>query len=179
MDFMVSKLVNFFVVLVLSMSMLSGEENHNYEIYVDEVIKSFANEMFREFNLICIGDGGRMPYDVETIQVDFTEYKRRSIEEARKLEVAATERFLKIINDHEKIRPFLREFPFTPKRVQVCISFNKKNDTYYPGKNNVAYMSLINGKIYYRGYDSDNQKLVDLFEEPYESALKIIKSTSP
>jgi hypothetical protein len=150
-----------------------------YVKYVDELTQSFANEMKKEFGLVCIGNGGGMPDDVEEIQVIFTAYKKVSIGEARKLEVAATERFLKIINDHEKIRPYLREFPFTPKRVQVCISFNKKNDTYYPGKNNVAYMSLINGKIYYRGYDADNQKLVDLFEEPYESALKIIKSTSP
>jgi hypothetical protein len=93
-----------------------GYEPAEYLQYEVEIRKFFAEEMKKEFGLVCIGEGGSMPYDVEEIDVNFICYKRGTIEEARKLEIHATERLVKRINEHEKISPFLRERPFKPNR---------------------------------------------------------------
>lgn len=148
-----------------------------YEPYVDEIVKSFSQEMKKEFNLICIGDGGSMPRDVETIKVSLVAYRRASIEEARELEVKSTQRLVQLINNHEKIRTYLREYPFTPKRAEVAISFQKKDDSDYTD-GSVSYVSQIDNKIYYRRTDPKTEKLVRIAEETFDEALKLVKGNS-
>ena len=49
-------------------------------------------------------------YDIQEIDVNFLYCHQVSIEEARELEIRATERFVEIINAHEAIRPYLRDY---------------------------------------------------------------------
>lgn len=168
-----------FLFFLLIGGTLKANENSSetYVTYANDVIRSFAKVMKTEFGLQCCGSGGKMPHDIEEFKVGFEINRRATIEEARMFEVQATERFLKIINENEKIRPFLREFPFKANRVAVSISFNKKdNNPYTDGS--VSYMSLIKGKIYYSAQEPKNEKLYDIFEEPYEEALKIVENSS-
>lgn len=153
------------------------EQNEDYETYVNQIIKSFANEMEREFGLVCCGHGGSMPYDVEEISIKFAAYQRATIEEARALEVKVTERFIQAINSHEKIRPFLREFPFKANRAEVAISFKKPDNTLYTD-GSVAYVYQVKNKIIYRADKENSPKLIPITEEPYEEALNIVKGSS-
>lgn len=150
-------------------------DSQDYLKYVDEIIKSFADEMKVQFNLQCDGSGGNMPRDVETLTVSFSMNRRGTIEESRELEVHVAEKFLLAINTNEKIRPFLREYPFTIERIQVGISFcNSCNEFFADGT--IAYLSLIKGRIFYRIYDPFKQLLVEFFDEPYEEAQKIVQT---
>jgi hypothetical protein len=155
-------------------------ENVNYEKYVDEIVRAFTKEMKKKLGLVCIGSGGSMPYDVELIEVDFASYQRASIEEARELEVKATERLLQMINDHKKIKPYLREDPFVSNRTNVSISFYKPNNEYNLD-GSVAVVSHVKDKVYYDKAEPTTTKkyateeLVDLYKEPYEESLKIIE----
>lgn len=153
------------------------EQNEDYEVYVNQIIESFSKEMEKEFGLVCYGYGGSMPYDVEEIRIKFSAYQRATIEEARILEVNVTERFLKTINSHEKIRPFLREYPFTPNRGEVSISFKRANHTPYTD-GSVSYVSQFNNRIFYRADMENSPRLIPLADEPYEEALKIVKGSS-
>lgn len=139
-----------------------------------------------------------MPYDIEKINVLFSSYRKSTIEEARKMEVDAIQELLQRINSHEKIRPFLREYPFGTDRVGVTISFKTKSNT-RPLDGSVAFVFLAKNKIFYEaaeidieeptsitytnekhevvkefieGYISD--KLISLMNEPFEEALKIV-----
>jgi hypothetical protein len=151
----------------------------DYTIYVDEIVRSFAKEMKKEFGLVCIGGGGGMPYDIEEISVKFVDYKKATIEQAREIEINGTEKLLKMINTHKKIRPYLREYPFVPKRARVSISFYKPDNEYYLD-GSVARVSQVKGMIYYDRAEPTKTKkyttvdLIELHEEPYEEALKIV-----
>lgn len=153
-------------------------QNEDYEIYVNQIINSFANDMKKEYNITCCGSGGKMPYDVEEIAIKFEAHHRASIEEARKLEVRVTEKFIQAINAHEKIRPFLREYPFKANRAEVAISFKRPDNKLYKD-GSVAYVFQVKNTIFYNADKEDAPELIDLMEEPYEEALKIVKGPVP
>jgi hypothetical protein len=116
-----------------------------------------------------------MPYDVEEILVQLAAYRSATIEQARELEVKATERFAQIINAHEKIRPFLREYPFPSSRANVTISFRKRAK--HPTDNDVEFVCHAKNKLFYLAYDPDHPYVgKDIKNEPYEEALRIVQS---
>jgi len=153
-------------------------QTEDYEVYVNQIISSFSAEMKKEFGLICWGSGGKMPHDVEEVEVAFICYKHANIEEARELEVKVTEKFIQAINSHEKIRPFLREYPFRADRAQVSIAFeNRKTKlSYFDGS--VASVFQVKNKIFYRADKEGSYVLIPLMDEPYEEALKIVNESS-
>lgn len=174
--------------------------NEDYEVYADEIVRNFSKEMKREYGLQCVGSGGSMPHDVAKIGVMFTIQKKvTSLEEARGLEVAAIQKLLNQINNHPKIRPYLREYPFKYDRVRISISFTDKNNEQYMD-GSITYMYQARSKIFYctakeyidKGYqitdpetkevyvvpDREDYKLMDYYDELYEDAVKKIKNIS-
>jgi hypothetical protein len=180
---MMLKRVSFFAVIVLILFMglkVNGKEEKSpdYTRYVSEVTSSFLKEIYKEYGFECGSSGGCMPYDVEEISVSLTAYRRATIEQARELEVKATERFVQIINAHEKIKPFLRESPFPPGRARVSIFFEgpKKNRT-PASDNDVEFVCHAKNRIYYQVYNPNNPYVgKDIKDEPYEEALKIVQN---
>ena len=158
---------------------LSAKENteENYELYANKIVSSFARDMKKELGLVCIGEGGCMPHDVQKMSVDFIAYQRATVEQARELIVQATEKFIKAINANEEIRPFLRSYPIVePFRAEVTIAFNQKNNRRYTD-GSVSYAYQVKNKIFYRKEDPSSPRgLSPLFEETYEDALKIVQS---
>jgi hypothetical protein len=176
--------------------MANEKKEENYLRYVNEITRDFVTEMEKETGLGCIGSGGSMPHDVEEIEVIFVGYRRATLEEARALTVLAIQKLLKKINAHEKIRPFLREYPFTESRVGIEISFQNDQARYYldgsvafafNSRNRIVYNKaekrLIKygptydaetGGIYSPAYEKEEERLVKLTEESYEEATKIV-----
>ena len=146
------KLVKYLILsftLTLGFSLEANEKNGiKYEKYVNEIVNQFANEMKKEFGLHCYGSGGKMPNDVEEIDVMFSSNKKINVDEARKIEVAAVQKFLKIINNHSLIRPYLREYPFNSNRVGVSITFSGNDHTPYLD-GSVALVFLVKNTIFY------------------------------
>ena len=117
-----------------------------------------------------------MPHDVEEIYLKFIAYQKATIEQARKLEVEVTEKLLKRVNEHEKIRPFLREYPFKANRIVIMIAFENSNNVRY-SDGSVALIFPARNKLFYYKSDKD-EELLDLHEEPYEEAYRIVMKTS-
>lgn len=151
------------------------EEPPEYPKYAKEITRAFAKEMEKELGLQHCGDGGSMPYDVEKIYAIFSANRRANLEEAREIEVKAVERLLQLINSHEQIRPYLREFPFNFNRIGIRITFdNEYNQSYSDGT--VAFMTLARGKICYCYHDPIADDLIDIVEESYEEAKAIVQN---
>ena len=180
-----TKNVNFLILFLFIL--LTGSFMHadislkieDYEKYVNEIINQFEKEMKQEYGFRCIGSGGSMPHDVESIDVKFTMYKRATIEEARELVVMATRKLQRIVNTHEKIRPYLREYPFSSKRVEISLSFCKKNHEQYTDGSVAYVLHTFNipyerNLICYCAEDTQIDDLVDLLDESYEEAEKIV-----
>lgn len=178
MVFIMTKIASLFIFFTL----LSGftlknkkEEEPEYPKYVKEIAETFAQEIEKEFGLECMGNGGSMPYDVEKIEVIFCAHRRASLEEAREIEVKAVERLLQMINSHEKIRPYLREFPFNPSRVGILITFDNEYNQHY-SDGTITFMTLGRGKIHYRCHDPIANDLINIVAEPYEEAKAIVQA---
>jgi hypothetical protein len=179
------KRASFFALVIVMVFMeltVNGKEDESpvYTQYVAEVTSSFLKEMNKEYGFECGASGGEMPYDVEEISVSLIAYQSATVEQARELEVKTTERFAQIINAHEKIRPFLREYPFPSGRASVSISFRnikKKKATHSDA--DVEFVFQARNKIFYQAHNPDNPYLGNNIRvEPYEEALKIVQSNA-
>lgn len=165
-----------FILGILAMRIgFSSNENESdaYRGYVGDIIHDFANEMRSKYQMKCIGSGGIMPYGIEKISVYLASYEQHSIDTARDLEIKAVGKFLEIINSHKEIRPFLKEYPFGADRVFVNISFRKESGG-FQFEESISSVSVVKNTVFYDRYNPKNEKLEELFKEPYEEAVKIV-----
>jgi hypothetical protein len=182
---MMLKRLNFFAIVILMITMglrVNGKEHESpvYTQYVAEVISSFVKEMYKEYGFESGASGGEMPYDVEEISVSLTAYRSATIEQARELEVNATEKFVEIVNAHKKIRPFLREYPFPPSRASISISFRDPKKVKTSSiSNDVLFVFQTRNRIFYRAKNPDNLYVPKpIGDEPYEEARKIVRNNA-
>ncbi len=171
--------VKFFLLVIVHViigsNLHSTEESPLYTRYVSGITRAFSKQMKKQYNIDCESTGGSMPYDVEEISIKFVAYQRATIDHARELEVNVTEQFVQLINSHEKIRPFLREYPFPSSRTRVGISFLKRNNIPYVD-GSVSYVFHAKNSIFYNAENPNNPYIDDLIKkEPYEEALKMVQ----
>ncbi|MES2345293.1 MAG: hypothetical protein V4494_05085 [Chlamydiota bacterium] len=148
-----------------------GDIDHStYGKYVEEVISGFAKEM-QKHGYRCILDGGGMPYDVRELDIGFMVYQKGSIELGREKIVFLTKNFLEAINSHERIRPYLREYPFPESRVHVTLSFCKPDNFAY-ADGSITDTHCTGSRIIYKVSDPNYKKAaIKILEEPYSEAL--------
>jgi hypothetical protein len=150
----------------------------NYNDYVTEIQRSFAKQMEREYDLQWKGSMGSMHELIEEMGMSFSAYRRATLEEARALEVEVIEKFVRAINAHEKIQPYLALHPFSTKRVMISINFEGINGRNADGS--VSYVLSLSelsqgskNQIIYCAYNPFKDEFIDLVKEPFEEALKL------
>ena len=154
----------------------SKEERAIINRSVSEVVDILEKEMKEQYGLGCTAQGGGMPYDVEEIGMDFVCHRQTSIEEARELEIRATERFVEIINSHEGLRPYLRDYPWDHNRARILIAFRDTRGENYP--EGVRLILQAHEEVYYFGPKKTPDEVgVTIKEEPYAEAKKIVESS--
>lgn len=146
--------------------MISASEDHIS--YVDEVTKEMVKQAAKKLNLRCTGTGGSMPDDIQSIQICFHTDTPLELEQARLLEVEAIELFHEIVNQHEKIRPYLREYPFSLNRCEISITAPDNNQK-------VCFVfNTIHGNIHYRKKSVLSGRLEKLTDETIAEAQAIV-----
>jgi hypothetical protein len=129
----------------------------------------------------------------------FMRIKKTTIEEAREMIVALKTKLVDRVNAHEKIRPFLHEYPFTLRGADITIIFHKpKSASYYLDGSVALVCSAKLGKnIAYQGAElqkktifgmidtvrntvapdrvEEDEVFIPLLEEPYEEAVRIVQ----
>jgi len=148
------------------------EEYALMEKYVYQLIDIFSVEMRNQYNCLSSGSGASMPHDIQKITVDFILYQPATIEKARELEIKATERFVEIINAHEGIRPYLRDYPWDHKRADVMISFRQENGDNYP--DGIRLVLQAKDQVVYFGPSQDPSDIDPLKKESYEEAKALV-----
>ncbi len=165
------------ILLIFSFGVSLNAQEHEspeYVYYVNEIFRSFSKQVKQEFGLDCQSTGGSMPYDVQEISMSFDSDLIATLQEARELEVKITEKFIKVINAHEKIRPFLREFPFPPNRATIMIAFQRPKKI--NSNNHVELVFQVKNRIFYESKKTSPPYTYEIIkEEPYEEALKIVQ----
>ena len=142
--------------------------------YVNEVIREFKQVAAGEFGVQAVGSGAGMPFDVESISVSLSVYKKGVIEEARELMVRLTERFVEIINKHENLRPYLREYPFTHLRVEVSLGYCDNNGMVYQDGSIAHVVTGVSNRISYSIREPNSYRYTSFAREPYATAVEIV-----
>jgi hypothetical protein len=145
------------------------------EKLVDAITAKTAQKLKDEKGLILVGTGGRMMDDIKMLMMGFDCSKEVDVEKARELLIYCVKEYLSEINSSKEIRPFLHNYPFTPKNVEIVIYFHNSDRSRVPS-DKITVAASNDGEIIYYVYDLEKRTLKTLCEESYERALQSISS---
>lgn len=167
------KLVFYFGVMITMVSCSFDQQQVCYEKIADNITAKTAEKLKREKGLICVGTGGQMMGDIQVMDMGFNFYEVVSIDTARQLLIDAAQEYLSAINASEEVRPYLHDYPFTAKNVEIVIYFYNSDGHKVPSsKLNIA--AAEQGKLFYYIDYPEKSALKTIHEETYEDALKIV-----
>ena len=164
------------VFVLTNYNFFSKEKEPEKVVLKRKVMVRTIKKLKKEKNLYCDGFGGFGVKVVEMSALSFVhEGEPYDIDKARKLLVYAAEVFLNEFNSFEKIRPYLANYPFTSKNIELRIFFvdDKNHDYFSP---NLTTASSIRGKFFYKMDENNYYKTVH--EETYEEALAIVNKNN-
>lgn len=131
------------------------------------------NEHFKQkyhFSVVALGALGDCVARISLIYS--LDGKLYSIDEARQLIVSCLDEITTEVNNDEKIRPYLKEYPFPMTRIRLEIIFPKAKYGNPDAHGKLAEVTCIEGKILYKT-DLDCGSEI-LHEESYETAKEIL-----
>lgn len=164
-------------VLVASSWYLAKREN-NYFTHLNRITKKFIAEMQKDYSLSCSTMGGELTRNVKKVTLSFFCFEKKTIEEARELEVHCVERFCEMINSNEKIRPYLEKFPFPSEKVEIMIHFYKEDLTNYSPEESISLVMNCRENLYYMVVFDDHRPDQTVLEEAYREAYEKVKGIS-
>lgn len=136
--------------------------------------QSLANEVrnqtilqLREKGLCACGYGAGMMYQIRMLALSFNYYKEIDINEARVLLMTAATVFLDNVNSNDLIPPFLQNYPFTPKNIEIRIFIRKPNGR-QPDADKLAVISMLDGVL---EYEIMPDRLETIYDETFEEAM--------
>ena len=139
------------------------------------LIQDFINEMDLKYGLICTGDGSSGHDKITSISLMLDIHRRASLEEAREIHIEAKERLIEMIHQNPKIQSYLSMDPFPKINIKLSIIYGPDERFCYCD-GTIAGTIEGQGTICYLGSEVLNPRLLDLYEEPYEEALKIVRT---
>ncbi len=171
----IKKIFSCFVLIILA---FGCNRPFDYVELAGQIRSQTGRQLEKEKGLRPVGTMGQMMDDVQAIGLFFQYFQLVDLAEARSLIVYATQTFLKNINDNKEIRPYLHNYPFTAKNLEITISVSQK-DGYPPPQGNIQVVSMDNGVISYElTAPSKFEPWPVLHKETYEEALKIVEENS-
>lgn len=166
--------------IVMAILLLSGCVDNSYSYYSDpvshytnEIRNRVAVQLRDEMQLYPSCTGGEGLYNIRMLALFFSYYEEVDIEKARELIVKAGILFLKTANEDEKARPYLANYPFGLKNIELRFFMKTKNGPETrPDK--LSCISLIEGKIEYETFPG-MKGFITIHEETFAEAAAKLK----
>lgn len=167
--------MKFFLVILFLLGCFSqvyAEKRKDIKL-VEQHISTFSKKMSSK-GFYLVGSGGEMMNNIKTVKLSFHIEKKSDVNEARKVIIDMAEEFLSDINADQEIRPFLSNYPFDNKNVEILIGFVDENDHLL--NDDVAVVTNVKDSIFYASSIDRSKPLVTMLEESYCHALQTVKS---
>jgi hypothetical protein len=142
--FLLAGLVIFFLFLLSD----SDQQSIDYEKIADNITNKTAKKLEEEKGLILVGIGGQMMNDIQKMSISFYLYHEVDLATARELVVNSVNEYLKEINNNKEIQPYLHEYPFTAKNIEISIFIYNSDRSDLP-LNKIYCVSADEGKVSY------------------------------
>lgn len=133
----------------------------------NKLISEFGKIMKKELQLSTFMTGSACQNDLETLMVGLESPCQADVETARMLFVYSAEKLLALVNQDKLIRPYLHDYPYTIKNLELDIRFVNG-----PMGGKLRYISNKGSMVYYTCLDEKENKLKDFYVETYNDAFK-------
>lgn len=157
------------VILVVLMPTAGyGYELPLYLQLAPEIMGNVTREILTTYELSPVFTHTGLLKNVEMIGVSYRFDEPVSIEEARCLAIDCASRYWDAFNANEAIRPYLANYPFGAKNVDVGVSFYRPDgsEVYYPAVHSV---SVSEGYVlYYYLEEGKEWGFKEVVEKPFE-----------
>lgn len=135
------------------------------------VRRRVAFKLKKEKELYPCGTGAQMMNEIQMLGLAFNYFKPIDIEEGRKLLIDSVDEFVAAVNADVEIRPYLGNYPFEPKNIDIRI-FMKNRDGSQTERGLIRCISSIDGILEYDISDPQTGRLRTIFKETYAEALQ-------
>jgi hypothetical protein len=163
----------FFVFMLISKK---ESDSDDYAEMAYKIRNKVAENLSKRYNMKVIGLGGGMADAVNIVGIHFQIVGPLPKEELRRILVNSVKELLDGLNNDEKIRPYLKKYPFTSEGTNIAIFVVDKDgmDVFHP---NIDVAGVYySGKLHFNTTDRDNRfEYKTEEEESYEEALEIVK----
>ncbi len=166
---------NLFFPSIFSFFLLEGcytnptEKLFEKQDLINFVRKKALLRIEKEYGLKPFGIGGQARDEVEMLALAFQSSRKIDIIEGRKLLVASVEILLDEINKEDKLIPYLANYPFEAKNVDVSIYINSSC------REELAVISASRGLLQYQKDISSDEPLKTVCRETYQEALEKLR----
>lgn len=182
-------LIATFVTLTIYGTSNYGASNSMKNAYVPAGYVVMANEItgevqakllkrYKRHKISTVGIMAGMADCVNAMGLEFLIHGHFTKDELRKMLVDSLEEYLSPINSNEKLRPYLKNYPFTTNEVEITFYIrDEKGNSLFDPNISLAYSSR--GKLYFYTVDKNDTygfKVQD--KEDYETAKKIVEESS-
>ncbi len=159
---------------ILSFSFFPSKKR-DHEDMANEISAKVAKTLCKKHNMEWVGEGGGMMGSVYTIGLSFRVYHPLDRNEARMLVVDCVEELLAAVNQNEEIRPYLKDYPFTTKNVDIAVySSNSDGRTVFDPYITVASI-YKSDTIEFATKEPNQVPYKNEYRESYQAALTQVK----
>jgi hypothetical protein len=166
-----------YILLILSTVILVGcgqkisEKPTDKFISYTEIQHKVALKLLKEENLRAIGSGVQGMDQIKMLALSFCYYEPVEEEKARELLLIAINELISAVNEDERIRPYLHNYPFDARNVEIAI-FLHNPDGSKTSEGKFRVISATDGILEYQIDDPRSVLFTTLFEETYEEAIE-------
>lgn len=111
-----------------------------YEEELDALLSNFVDEVQEQYGLYVWAIGGNLTHGIESIGATFYVYQLVTQEEGRQLITEVADKLLTALNNNEKLRPYLKEYPFPASLLKLKLEFKESRYFTFP---NVRLIKII------------------------------------
>jgi len=145
----------------------------------NQLINRVSKKLAKNYNLTVSAVGGSVDeLGIKSIILIYRHYGAAlNVEKARIIMVNMIEEYLNEINNDEKLRTYLKNYPFTTSNLILSlISFNDDGETHVDP--DLVTISIEKDYLSYQTKDPNNPyNYKDSFTEKYADALKIVRNS--
>ncbi len=152
---------------------LTGRGEHRKDYDIADQIQYKINQQLSKEGFFLYGSGGRYYPTIHHISNFYitTLHTYTSIDDVRSILCKIVEMNAIAFNNDKRIRPFLHNYPFTSKNINISISFCDKDRNPLKAPY-ITYAQCIEGIISYYAKDESGKRSL-ISKESYETAYSI------
>jgi len=166
------KIICFLFFVFLSCSQKSYESSDKQR-HINHVRHEVAKKIAKETALVPFGTTGQALNQIEKLGLSFLHYGKLDDDHARSLLIKVGYVFIDEVNGDENIRPYLANFPFNLKNIEVRI-FIKDELGRDLNDDNIQIVTLVDGVIEYNSYSSKDKKIELVKSEKLEDVIEMV-----